>query len=52
MLFRSGADYAARVQGESPIVEKWNEYMDDILELEMDPKTGAQMKLEEVFRFE
>lgn len=47
-----GVDYAARVQGESPIVEKWNEYMDDILELEMDPDTGAQKKLTEVFRFE
>ncbi len=47
-----GVDYAARVQGNSPIVEKWNEYMDDILELEMDPDTGAQKKLTEVFRFE
>lgn len=47
-----GIDFAARVQGESPVTARWNEYMDDILELEMDPETGAQKKLVEVFRFE
>lgn len=47
-----GADFAARVQGNSPVVEKWNEYMDDILELEMDPVTGGQKKLVEVFRLD
>ena len=41
---------AARVQAESPVVDRWNEYMKDILELEMDPVTGAQPKLEQVFR--
>ena len=46
-----GIDYAAKVQAESPVIEKWNEYMDDILELEMEPG-GAQKKLCEVFRFE
>ena len=45
-----GCDYAARVQAESPVVDRWNEYMKDILELEMDPVTGAQPKLEQVFR--
>ena len=43
--------YAAKVQAESPVIERWNEYMDDILELEMEP-SGAQKKLCEVFRFE
>ena len=46
-----GRDYAARVQGESEVVARWNVYMDDILELEMDPDTGAQKQLREVFRF-
>ena len=47
-----GAEYAARVQGESEVVERWNEYMKDILELEGDPETGAQKKLVEVFRLD
>jgi L-rhamnose mutarotase len=47
----NGVDFAAKVQNESPVIEKWNEYMDDILELEMEPN-GAQKKLVEVFRFE
>lgn len=46
-----GVNYAARVQAQSPVVAKWNEYMDDILELEMEPG-GAQKKLTEVFRFD
>ena len=41
-----GVAYAEKVQAESPIVDRWNEYMKDILELEMDPVTGAQPKLE------
>ena len=47
-----GAAYAAKVQSESPVVDRWNEYMKDILELEMDPVTGAQPKLEQVFRLD
>ena len=45
-----GVAYAEKVQAESLIVIKWNEYMKDILELEMNPETGAQPKLKEVFR--
>ena len=44
--------YAEKVQAESPVVDRWNEYMKDILELEMDPETGAQPKLEQVFRLD
>lgn len=44
-----GVDYAAKVQAESPIVDKWNEYMKDILIMEMDPETGAQPLLKKVF---
>ncbi|MBQ6876498.1 MAG: L-rhamnose mutarotase [Lachnospiraceae bacterium] len=47
-----GVTYAEKVQAESPVVSRWNEYMKDILELEMDPKTGAQPKLMEVFRLD
>ena len=47
-----GAEYAARVQGESEVVRRWDEYMKDILELETDPETGAQKKLVEVFRLD
>ena len=44
-----GADYAARVQAESPVVDRWNAYMKDVMEMEMDPRTGAQPRLEQVF---
>ena len=47
-----GVAYAEKVQAESPVVKKWNEYMKDVLDLEMDPETGAQPKLEVVFRME
>ena len=46
-----GIEYAARVQRESPVVEKWNEYMKDILIMELDPITGAQPQLKKVFSF-
>ena len=36
----------------SPIVDKWNVYMDDVLELEMDPVTGAQPKMQCMFLME
>ena len=44
-----GIEFAERTQAESAVVDRWNEYMADILELEMDPETGAQPKLEPVF---
>lgn len=46
-----GLLYAAKVQAESPVVEKWNEYMKDVMEMETDPKTGAQPLLTQVFSF-
>ena len=46
-----GIEYAARVQRESPVVEKWNEYMKEVLIMELDPTTGAQPKLTKVFSF-
>ena len=46
-----GVEYAAKVQSESEVVDRWNEYMKDILIMEMDPETGAQPKLRQVFKF-
>lgn len=47
-----GIEYAARVQAESPIVKKWDEYMSDILIMEKDPETGAQPLLKKVFELD
>lgn len=44
-----GVKYADQVQNQSAIVDKWNEYMSDIL-IWKDDKT--QPKLEEVFRLD
>ena len=44
-----GIEYAAKTQAQSPIVDKWNEYMKDVMEMILDPVTGAQPKLEKVF---
>jgi L-rhamnose mutarotase len=47
-----GLAFAEKTQAGSPVVDRWNEYMKDILELDMDPGTGAQPKLERVFRMD
>ena len=47
-----GVAFAEKTQAESPVVQRWNDYMQDVLELEMDPATGAQPKLEAVFRLD
>lgn len=47
-----GIAFAEKTQADSPVVDRWNAYMQDILELEMDPDTGAQPKLEPVFRLD
>ena len=44
-----GIDFAAKTQANSPIVDKWNEYMKDVMEMILDPVTGAQPKLTNVF---
>ena len=49
---KHGVEYAGRVQAESPIVDKWNEYMKDVMIMPLDPETGAQPKLEQVFFLE
>jgi len=47
-----GVEYAAKVQSESPVVDRWNEYMKDVMVMDMDPVTGAQPLLEQVFFLE
>jgi L-rhamnose mutarotase len=47
-----GVEYAAEVQAQSPIVDKWNEYMKDVMVMEMDPVTKAQPLMEQVFLLE
>jgi len=44
-----GIEYAAKTQAQSPIVDKWNEYMKDVMEMPLDPVTGAQPQLIKVF---
>ena len=47
-----GADYAAAVQAGSPVVDRWNDYMKDVMVMEMDPETGAQPLMKQVFFFD
>lgn len=42
-------DYAAKVQGESKVVDRWNVYMEDVMEMEIDPETGTSVLLEQIF---
>lgn len=46
-----GIAYAQKVQSQSVVVQKWNEYMKDVMDLKMDKKTGAQPKMQCVFTF-
>ena len=49
---KHGVEYAGRVQAESPIVDKWNEYMKDVMDMPLDERTGAQPLLEQVFNLQ
>lgn len=40
---------AARVQAQSPVVARWNEYMKDVMEMAFDEKTGTAVQLQAVF---
>ena len=44
-------EYAAKVQADSPVVDKWNEYMKDVMVMDFDPETGSHVILEKVFSF-
>ena len=47
-----GIAFAEKTQARSPVVDRWNVYMQDVLELVMDPVTGAQPKLQQMFLME
>ena len=47
-----GVEYAAQTQAKSEIVDRWNEYMKDVMVMEMDPVTGAQPLLKKVFELQ
>lgn len=44
-----GVSFAGKTQNESAVVTKWNEYMKDVMEMQIDERTGAQPLLQEVF---
>ena len=46
-----GIEFASKVQSESEVVKKWDEYMKDVMIMEVDPVTGAQPLLKKVFEF-
>ena len=48
---QKGIEYATKIQSESDVVARWNEYMKDVMTMELDPETGAQPKLTKVFSF-
>ena len=47
-----GNEYAAKIQAKSPVVDQWNEYMKTVMTMDLDPVTGAQPLLEQVFFME
>ena len=44
--------HAAKVQAESPVVDRWIAYRKDFMEMEMDPATGTSVMLRKVFYHE
>ena len=44
-----GVEFASATQANSPVVDRWNEYMKDVMVMEVDPETGTHYKLEQVF---
>ena len=46
-----GLAFALEAQAGSPVVERWNEHMKDVLDMQMDSETGAQPGLRRVFLF-
>ena len=47
-----GIEFAGRTQAQSPVVDKWNEFMADVMDMPIDEKTGAQPLLEQVFNLQ
>lgn len=47
-----GRAFAAKAQAESAIVNQWNVFMKDVMVMEIDPISGAQPLLQEIFRLD
>ena len=47
-----GCRFAAEFQARSDVVDKWNDYMKDVMVMEMDQVTGAQPKMVQVFELD
>ena len=47
-----GGAHAAAVQANSAVVARWNAYMEDVMEMTPDAKTGAQPRLEAVWHLD
>ena len=47
-----GIKFAGKTQAESPVVDRWNAYMDEVMVMPIDEKTGAQPLLEQVFNLD
>ena len=47
-----GIEFAAEYQAKSTVVDKWNEYMKDVMQMDLDPVTGAQPLLKKVFNMD
>lgn len=45
-------EFTTRSQAENPVVDAWNIHVKDVITMEMDPETGAQPPLRQVFLFE
>jgi L-rhamnose mutarotase len=44
-----GISFAVEVQASSSVVERWNEYMKSVMLMELDPVTGAQPLMKNMF---
>lgn len=42
-------EHASRVQAKSAVVDRWNKYMKEVMEMEIDPETGTSVLLRQVF---
>lgn len=47
-----GIEYAAKVKRESEVVKRWNEYMKDILIMDVASGTGTDPLLKQIFSLE
>ena len=52
MTVSDSVQTAAQVQARSAVVDRWNEYMKDVMQMDMDPVTGAQPLMRQVFLLE